>query len=104
MVALLPAAQDAAIGLADAVGPLGVLCVTLEAALAKIERRYPRSALLDDEIRIPTAFLGAWRARVTTVFAWQGPFALGAQLMGPNPAADLTIERIGGLLPATIPT
>ena len=68
--------------------------------LAAIERRFPagRYVLVDDKIRILTAFKQAWGARVTTVFPRQGQFAADRKTVDAHPPADVSVERIGALL------
>ena len=68
--------------------------------IADVERRYParRYVLVDDKPRILSAVKRVWGERVTTVFPRQGKFALDATVIAPNPAPDLSVERIGELL------
>ena len=86
-------------GLAEAVD--GVLIyVHKEQELDDVERRYPADhyVLVDDKLRVLTAVKRAWGARVTTVFPRQGHYALDPEILATNPAADLTVERIGDLV------
>ena len=53
---------------------------------------------VDDKLRILAAIKKFWRTRVTTVFVRQGHNALDPKILAAYPAADLSIERIGGLL------
>jgi FMN phosphatase YigB (HAD superfamily) len=71
-----------------------------EQALQDIERLYPAKhyVLIDDKLRILTAFKAAWGSRVTTVFPRQGSFADDPKVLAACPPADLAIERIGELL------
>src|SRR5215470_10413665 len=68
-------------------------------------RRFPAQhyVLVDDKLRILTAVKSAWRARVTTVFPRQGHYALDPKVLSRYPPADVTIERIGGLLDIDLP-
>jgi FMN phosphatase YigB (HAD superfamily) len=86
-------------GLAEAVD--GVLIyVHKERELEDVERRYPAEhyVLVDDKLRVLTAVKRAWGARVTTVFPRQGHYAHDPEILVANPAADLTVERIGDLV------
>jgi FMN phosphatase YigB (HAD superfamily) len=79
----------------------GVLIyVHKERELDDVERRYPADhyVLVDDKLRVLTAVKRAWGARVTTVFPRQGHYAHDPEAVATNPAADLTVERIGDLL------
>ena len=60
--------------------------------------------LVDDKLRVLAAVKGAWGARVTTVFPRQGHYAHDPEILATNPAADLTVERIGDLLAYDFPT
>jgi hypothetical protein len=65
-----------------------------------VQRRYPAQhyVLIDDKLRILTAVKRAWGDRVTTVFPRQGKFAHDPAIIAANPAADISIQRIGDLL------
>jgi len=71
-----------------------------ENALADIAHRYPAEhyVLVDDKLRILTAFKQAWGERVTTVFPRQGEFALDPVTRAAYPPADVSVERISDLL------
>lgn len=86
-------------GLAQAVD--GVLIyVHKERELDDVEQRYPADhyVLVDDKLRILTAVKRGWGPRVTTVFPRQGHYAHDPETLATNPAADLTVERIGDLV------
>ena len=86
-------------GLAEAVD--GVLIyVHKERELDDVEQRYPADhyVLVDDKLRILTAVKRVWGPRVTTVFTRQGHYAHDPETLATNPAADLTVERIGDLV------
>jgi FMN phosphatase YigB (HAD superfamily) len=87
-------------GLAAAAGGGYLIYVHKEEALGDVERRYPADhyVLIDDKLRILAAAKKHWDERVTTVFPRQGEFAHDAKALA-YPAADLTIEHIGDLLP-----
>jgi len=53
--------------------------------------------VLDDKLRILTAVKKVWGERVTTVFPRQGHYAYAPDV-ATLPPADVTIDRIGGLL------
>ena len=79
----------------------GVLIyVHKERELDDVERRYPADhyVLVDDKLRVLTAVKRAWGGRVTTVFPRQGHYAHDPETLAANPAADLTVERIGDLV------
>jgi FMN phosphatase YigB (HAD superfamily) len=71
-----------------------------EEAVENIKLRYPAEhyILVDDKLRILTAFKKAWGNRVTTVFPKQGEFALNAQVRASYPAADIAVDQISNLL------
>jgi FMN phosphatase YigB (HAD superfamily) len=87
-------------GLARAVNGEVLIYLHKEEAFADIERRYPADhyVLVDDKLQILSAAKKAWRQRVTTVFPRQGTLAHDPHIIASNPAADLTVERIGDLL------
>ncbi len=87
-------------GLFDAVGKRVLIYIHKELELEDVERRYPakRYLLVDDKLRILEAVKKVWGERVTTVFTRQGHYALDPQVMTEHPPADLTIDKIGGLL------
>lgn len=70
--------------------------------LDDVERRYParRYVMVDDKVRILAAMKAIWRDRLTTVFVRQGHYAHDPSLLAAYPAPDVTVERIGDLLPA----
>lgn len=75
-----------------------------EVELEDVEHRYPADhyILIDDKLRILTAVKKIWNERVTTVFVRQGHYALDQKIISSYPPADVTIERIGDLLHASI--
>ncbi|HEX7518984.1 MAG TPA: hypothetical protein VF325_01780, partial [Candidatus Deferrimicrobium sp.] len=54
--------------------------------------------IVDDKLRILAAIKKIWGRRVTTVFVRQGHYALDPMILAANPAADVSIDRIGDLL------
>ncbi|MDT5268432.1 MAG: hypothetical protein QOH49_618 [Acidobacteriota bacterium] len=87
-------------GLFEAVDENILIYVHKELELADVERRYPAEhyVMVDDKLRILAAMKQAWGRRVTTVFPRQGHYALDPAETAKYPPADVTIERIGGLL------
>jgi FMN phosphatase YigB (HAD superfamily) len=88
-------------GLAEAVEGRVLIYVHKELQLEDVSRRFPADhyVLVDDKLRILTAVKEIWADRVTTVFVRQGHYALDPQILAKYPPADVTIERIGDLLP-----
>jgi FMN phosphatase YigB (HAD superfamily) len=86
-------------GLFDAVEGRVLIYIHKERELADVARRHPARhyVLVDDKIRILAACKAVWGARLTTVFVRQGHYAHEPSVRK-FPAADLTVERIGGVL------
>ena len=86
-------------GLADAVDGNVLIYVHKEQELDDVERRHPADhyVLVDDKVRILTAFKRAWGGRVTTVFPRQGHYARDPAVAS-YPVPDVTLERIGDVL------
>ncbi len=91
-------------GLDEALGGEVMICVHKDKEVAEIERRYPAHhyVVVDDKIRLLTAFKQIWGDRVTTVFPHQGQFGTDAAVIAENPPADITIDRIAELLDAPL--
>jgi hypothetical protein len=87
-------------GLWDAVEGRVLITIHKEQGLAMIAERFPAAhyVLVDDKLRLLSAFKEQWGSRVTTVFPRQGHYALDPGNVAAYPAADLTVERIGDLL------
>jgi FMN phosphatase YigB (HAD superfamily) len=87
-------------GLWEAVEGNVLIYVHKEKELDDVEKRFPaeRYVLVDDKLRILAAIKAVWGRRVTTVFPRQGHYALDPEATAKYPVADLTVERIGGLL------
>jgi FMN phosphatase YigB (HAD superfamily) len=87
-------------GLLEAVEGHVLIYVHKEHELDEVERRYPADhyVLVDDKLRILSAVKDAWAGRVTTVFPRQGHYAHDADVLAKYPPADVSIDRIGGLL------
>ena len=86
-------------GLWDAVETRVLIYIHKERELDDVERRYPADhyVVVDDKLRILTAIKKIWGERVTTVFPRQGHYAYAPDV-ATLPPADVTIDRIGGLL------
>lgn len=93
-------------GIYAAVGGHVLIYIHKENALDDVRLRYPAHhyVLIDDKLRILAAVKRAWGGRVTTVFPRQGKFAHDPAVVAANPAADVTVERIGDVLTMEIST
>jgi len=91
-------------GLLEAVGGRVLIYIHKERELEDVERRHPAGhyVLVDDKIRILTAFKKVWRDRLTTVFPRQGHYARAADVID-YPPPDIAIERIGDLAGYDLP-
>ena len=87
-------------GLSDAVDGRVLIYIHKEEALDDVERRYPAEhyVIVDDKLRILTAFKSFWGERVTTVFPRQGTYAHDPNVISAFPRAAVTIARIQDLL------
>jgi len=91
-------------GLLEAVEGRVLIYIHKERELEDIERQYPAThyVLVDDKIRLLTAFKKVWKERLTTVFPRQGHYALASDVAD-YPPPDLAIERIGDLAGYDLP-
>jgi FMN phosphatase YigB (HAD superfamily) len=91
-------------GLLNAVERRVLIYIHKEQELDDVERRYPAEhyVLVDDKIRILTAFKKLWGERLTTVFPRQGHYAHASEVAS-HPRPDITIERIGELVNYDLP-
>jgi FMN phosphatase YigB (HAD superfamily) len=87
-------------GLWSAVDGQVLIYVHKEHELDDVVERFPARhyVLVDDKLRILAAIKGVWGQRVTTVFVRQGHYANDPSVLAEYPPADVTVERIGGLL------
>jgi len=87
-------------GLFEAVDGRVLIYVHKETELADVEQRHPAAhyVLIDDKLRILAAVKKIWGRRVTTVFVRQGHYASDPKVLATQPAADVSVERIGDLL------
>ena len=92
-------------GLNNAVSRRVLIYVHKEQELDDVEQRYPAKhyVLVDDKLRILAAVKKIWSSRVTTIFVRQGHYAIDPKILASNPAADISIERIGDLLQYQLP-
>jgi FMN phosphatase YigB (HAD superfamily) len=92
-------------GIFDAAEGRILIYIHKERAIEDIGRLYPAKhyVLIDDKLRILSAFKQAWGSRLTTVFPRQGCFAHDPELLAEYPPADVTVERIGDLLNYDLP-
>ena len=91
-------------GLLEAVEGRVLIYIHKEREIEDIERQYPAGhyVLVDDKIRILTAFKKVWKERLTTVFPRQGHYALAPDVAD-YPPPDIAIERIGDLAGCDLP-
>jgi len=87
-------------GLFEAVDGNVLVYVHKEQELEDIADRFPADhyVLVDDKLRLLTAFKRVWGRQVTTVFPRQGHYAFDPAILEAYPPADVTIPRIGALL------
>jgi FMN phosphatase YigB (HAD superfamily) len=91
-------------GLWDAVGGRVLIYLHKERMLEAVQRRFPAAhyVMVDDKLRILAAMKQAWGARLTTVFARQGHYALDERERQCYPQADLSVAHIADLDPARL--
>lgn len=87
-------------GLWEAVGGRVLIYIHKEEMLDDVEARYParRYVMVDDKLHLLAKMKALWGERLTTIFVRQGHYAHDRRILDANPAADHTVERIGGLL------
>ena len=87
-------------GLWDAVEGRVLIYLHKEQMLDDVEQRYParRYVMVDDKLRILAAMKKVWGDRLTSVFPRQGHYVLDPGNSAVYPPADITLERIGGLI------
>ncbi len=92
-------------GLLEAVQGRVLIYIHKEHELDDVEQKYPANhyVLIDDKLRILSAVKKVWGPRLTTVFPRQGHYARDEKTTAAFPPADITIERIGDLLPYDLP-
>jgi FMN phosphatase YigB (HAD superfamily) len=87
-------------GLWDAVQGRVLIYLHKEEMLADVRQRYPAQhyIMVDDKLSILAHMKHVWGETLTTVFVRQGHYARDGAHMSGQPAADLTLERIGDLV------
>jgi FMN phosphatase YigB (HAD superfamily) len=87
-------------GILQAVYGNCLIYIHKERELKDVEERYPADhyVLIDDKLRLLSAFKQCWSCKVTTIFPRQGHYALDLSTLASYPPADLTLDRIGDLL------
>jgi FMN phosphatase YigB (HAD superfamily) len=87
-------------GIFETVRGCVLIYIHKEKEMREIQRRFPADhyVLIDDKLRILTAFKKAWGKRITTVFPRQGHYANDPKMIKHLPPADITIQCIGDLL------
>jgi FMN phosphatase YigB (HAD superfamily) len=90
-------------GLLESVDHQVLIYVHKELELEDVERRYPaeRYVMVDDKLWLLHAIKSHWGSRVTTVWPKQGHYVADPRVKT-LAAADVTIERIGGMLGWTL--
>ena len=93
-------------GLWDAVDGRALIYVHKEQSLDAVQRHYPARhyVMVDDKLRLLAAMKLIWKERLTTIFPRQGHYALDSVVVASQPAADITIDRIGDLADLDLPT
>jgi FMN phosphatase YigB (HAD superfamily) len=93
-------------GLWDAVDGRVLIYVHKEAMLDAVARCYPARhyVMVDDKLSILSAMKEKWQHRLTTVWPRQGHYANDPQYTSGYPAPDVTVERIGELVPDRLAT
>src|SRR5258708_21255753 len=83
-------------GIWDAVAGRVLIYLHKERVLDHVQKRYPAEhyVMMDDKPNLLAAMKSLLRAKLTTVFARQGHYALAAQSNARQPAPDRVIERI----------
>jgi FMN phosphatase YigB (HAD superfamily) len=92
-------------GLWAAVEGRVLIYVHKEQMLDALAECYPARhyVMVDDKLRILSVMKKKWKDRLTTVFPRQGHYALDRRNIIADPAADLTVERIGDLVEYDLP-
>jgi len=68
--------------------------------LDAVQRAYPARhyVLVDDKLKVLNTIKGIWGDRVTTIFVKQGHYANDPEVLASEPAADVTVNRVGELM------
>lgn len=86
-------------GLWDAVAGRALIYVHKEKVLDAVQALYPAKhyVMVEDKLRILTAMKAIWQDKLTTVFVRQGHYAMDAELVSTQPAADVAMDSIAEL-------
>jgi len=92
-------------GLWEAVNGRVLIYIHKEQMLDDVKKRFPARhyVMVDDKLRILAAMKKQWRGDLTTIFPRQGHYALDPKIVAANPAADISIDRIGQLVDYSLP-
>jgi FMN phosphatase YigB (HAD superfamily) len=87
-------------GLWEAVEGRVLIYIHKEQMLNDVKKRFPAKhyVMVDDKLHILAAMKEVWTDSLTTVFPKQGHYAFDPKIIAENPAADITIQRIGELV------
>ena len=87
-------------GLWEAVEGRVLIYIHKEQMLDDVRERHPAGhyVMVDDKLHILAAMKSLLGDQLTTVFPRQGHYAHDPRIIAANPAADITIERVGDLV------
>jgi hypothetical protein len=87
-------------GLWEAVEGRVLIYIHKEQMLTDVKKRFPAEhyVMVDDKLHILAAMKELWADSLTTVFPKQGHYAFDPKIIAENPAADITIQRVGELV------
>jgi FMN phosphatase YigB (HAD superfamily) len=93
-------------GLWEAVEGRVLIYIHKEQMLDDVRVLYPARhyVMVDDKLHILAEMKRLLGDQLTTVFPRQGHYARDPQIIASNPAADITIERVGDLVEYDLPT
>ena len=93
-------------GLWEAVEGRVLIYIHKEQMLDDVRVLYPARhyVMVDDKLHILAVMKRLLGDQLTTVFPRQGHYALNPRIIASNPAADITIERVGDLVEYDLPT
>lgn len=93
-------------GLWEAVEGRVLIYIHKEQMLDDVRVLYPARhyVMVDDKLHILAVMKRLLGELLTTVFPRQGHYALNPRIITSNPAADITIERVGDLVEFDLPT
>ena len=93
-------------GLWEAAEGRVLIYIHKEQMLDDVKERYPARhyVMVDDKLHILAAMKDLLGDQLTTVFPRQGHYARDTKIIAANPAADITIQRVGDLVEYDLPT